>query len=657
MNADYAAVIAAFFLLHAIVTAQELQTLPSCPLYTEFTSSDVVVEFFGCPLGLDQVDLDILSVKFLQTYNRINAFDSNDLCDAFFRQIVSVQAVLDPNFNVDFDRRELKEEESEEEQEEWDEDESGNESDDEDVNEGSNAAVNKAIKVVVNEDSNESGNGDESVESRTGSSVEQCPGSFEIRFQIVARCRGCDLNTVTLFDEEEDVNFFEGFDEDRRLQDQDAQVFHPLLRSHSRKLQRNLCQCPIDPKYRAVTEKEMEKAYDEVLEKGFNLGIGLPQLSVKDVIEIEQVTCAPMKNNFETTIDLSFGTDSIDNTVPPEILDALSQSFQMSYNSLTERFCDPFFRQVEAIQVLKHGVTPARQLRPTPFFRPSFLANFTSTFTFNFVFTFTFFLTGVCRGCPPKSLLFDDAARRRSLMTHNELTRAPPQHGRFLQQSNAQESATCYCAAVNFVDGAPTEREFSERYNHDVQLLSALAGNQYTIAALNEQVDSTVVTTSPRTALQCNSAAECVASKEGSVCINNECLHDGNPRFTLTWTGDDDLDLSVITPFGTKVWYQHNFDATTNGAFDTGYVQDVYGSHVESVYFPVGPEGKYRILVSQYKEQGEGDDEWVLEVVVNGMIAMQLNGKGAEFDEEEGGIIYHHGGQQEQQVAADDPWN
>jgi hypothetical protein len=245
-------------------------------------------------------------------------------------------------------------------------------------------------------------------------------------------------------------------------------------------------------------------------------------------------------------------------------------------------------------------------------------------------------------------------------MAIDEVTSSPTHNGNLLQELNdrsLQASTSCYCAAVEFVDGAPTEREFSERYNQDVQLAAAsnlFGGSQYTITFLNEHVDPNLVTSPPRTYHYCDTAAECIAANQGSVCVSNECLRDGNPRFTLTWTGDDDLDLSVVTPAGVNISYQNDFDATTNGAFDTGFVQDVYGSHVESIYFPTGLGGTYHIFVAQFAEQGEGDDNWTLQVFVGGAMVGEISGEGSDADEENGGIIYDH---TQQTLTASQMWS
>ena len=53
-------------------------------------------------------------------------------------------------------------------------------------------------------------------------------------------------------------------------------------------------------------------------------------------------------------------------------------------------------------------------------------------------------------------------------------------------------------------------------------------------------------------------AAECVIDdhcRENDFCFENRCIVDGTPRFTLSWEGDDDLDLSVNPPVGSRVDY------------------------------------------------------------------------------------------------------
>ena len=130
---------------------------------------------------------------------------------------------------------------------------------------------------------------------------------------------------------------------------------------------------------------------------------------------------------------------------------------------------------------------------------------------------------------------------------------------------------------------------------------------------VNEQITGPTVSQNPR--VECVVAKDCINSKKGTLCVNNACLHDGNPRITLTWVGDDDLDLSVYTPGGVKIAYDADFDPKTGGSFDTLFSQEVLAPHVESIFFPIsgGPSGTYRIMVDSYEERGLPDD-WTIEV-------------------------------------------
>ena len=159
--------------IESLEIGAELEDTPSCPAFSTFTTSDVVVEFFGCPVNLQQDDLDILADRFVKTYNRINGLNSR-LCDRFFREIMSATAVLSDDYDVQ--------------------------------NNGRAADVGRQM-----EDANlKFPMGGRSLQE---DGVFECPDYFEIRFDVTARCRGCDVDTITLFDEEEDVNFFESFDD------------------------------------------------------------------------------------------------------------------------------------------------------------------------------------------------------------------------------------------------------------------------------------------------------------------------------------------------------------------------------------------------------------------------------------------------------------
>ena len=232
----------------------------------------------------------------------------------------------------------------------------------------------------------------------------------------------------------------------------------------------------------------------------------------------------------------------------------------------------------------------------------------------------------------------DDAARRRLTIDDAMPSLTPHRKGRRLQQGSQ-----CFCAAVNRIDGAPTAREFGERYNSDVRGLAIqdmLGGSNYVVTSLGEDKSNNVATQPPR-GTQCNINADCIAANQGANCVNNQCLHDGNPRITLTWEGDDDLDLIVMTPDGTTIWYQNDFDSVSRGTFDTGYVQDVSGQHVESVYFPQGPVGEYRIIVSSFEKRGDAD-KWTIEVFEGDVSVLNLQGDGSSEESDDEGIVYFY---------------
>jgi len=91
-----------------------------------------------------------------------------------------------------------------------------------------------------------------------------------------------------------------------------------------------------------------------------------------------------------------------------------------------------------------------------------------------------------------------------------------------------------------------------------------------------------------------------------------------------------------------QIWYNKKFDSATNGVFDTSYVQDTLGNHVESIYFPLSgtaPAGKYRITVSSY-DQINTADNWKVEVFTNGGVTPILVQTGTGTREN---IIYQLG--------------
>jgi hypothetical protein len=225
-----------------------------------------------------------------------------------------------------------------------------------------------------------------------------------------------------------------------------------------------------------------------------------------------------------------------------------------------------------------------------------------------------------------------DDASRRQLSFSLDTT----QHSRFFDENNyrrMQNGGSCYCAAVSSTaNSAPTDREFTERYSLDVQNLydTGSLTNRYVISSFEEE--NTGATSNVRK--ECDTDADCIASGAGSLCVSNECLNEGNPRVTLTWFGDDDLDLSVFTPSGDQIWYLRDYDEKTKGVFDTGFSQDVEADHVESIFFPLSgsaPGGTYKISVNTHQQRGTAD-RWLLQVLMNGQPIMSESGVGTRDD-------------------------
>lgn len=110
---------------------------------------------------------------------------------------------------------------------------------------------------------------------------------------------------------------------------------------------------------------------------------------------------------------------------------------------------------------------------------------------------------------------------------------------------------------------------------------------------------------------ECCLDSDCDSDSE--ICVQRICIDEGFPRITLTWSGDDDLDLSVVSPNGVVLSGQNTFDSVSGGRFDSDGDQSEFGLHVETVYFPdIG--GSFKFFVTSVNTRGVGPDEWNLAV-------------------------------------------
>jgi hypothetical protein len=103
-----------------------------------------------------------------------------------------------------------------------------------------------------------------------------------------------------------------------------------------------------------------------------------------------------------------------------------------------------------------------------------------------------------------------------------------------------------------------------------------------------------------------NNAANCggcgMLCGATQACVNGMCVGEGNLRVSLTWSRPGDMDLHVLTPNGSHIYYSNKGpDATTQfGQLDA---DDLTGTGPENIFWDVGvvpPSGTYNICVVPY---------------------------------------------------------
>ena len=110
---------------------------------------------------------------------------------------------------------------------------------------------------------------------------------------------------------------------------------------------------------------------------------------------------------------------------------------------------------------------------------------------------------------------------------------------------------------------------------------------------------------------------ECCINKDCPVhnrCVSRSCIDEGYPRFTLSWVGDDDYDLFVVTPSGFTLSFDNDLDEETGGRVGEPTTQNSDGYHVENVFFPLNgsaPVGTYEFFVRPISTVGV-EDTWTL---------------------------------------------
>ena len=93
----------------------------------------------------------------------------------------------------------------------------------------------------------------------------------------------------------------------------------------------------------------------------------------------------------------------------------------------------------------------------------------------------------------------------------------------------------------------------------------------------------------------------------------------------------DDLDLHVITPGGSEIWFDNPRDPASGGFLDLDIIPSVFDRTdfwVENIVFPVDgstPDGIYTFFVLNYEQIGTADG-WTLSVWDSDVLKRTLNG-------------------------------
>jgi len=141
--------------------------------------------------------------------------------------------------------------------------------------------------------------------------------------------------------------------------------------------------------------------------------------------------------------------------------------------------------------------------------------------------------------------------------------------------------------------------------------------------------NSTTTTTPRTTTTTTNTTVPITTPVTGP---NGQRLGTGAVQVTLTWSTVADLDLHVLEPDGTEIYYG-NKTANDGGTLDVdsnGGCQNLTTSPVENVYWSnPPPAGTYTARPTYYGEcggSGSGPQSFTLTVKINGQVVLQRQG-------------------------------
>lgn len=127
------------------------------------------------------------------------------------------------------------------------------------------------------------------------------------------------------------------------------------------------------------------------------------------------------------------------------------------------------------------------------------------------------------------------------------------------------------------------------------------------------------------TDFECCTDSDC---NNGESCANKNCVQDGSLRFTLTWVGQNDIDLRVQPPEGDLIYFQNPFDPVSGGTLESDVDPSGFGYYAENIYFldATVPQGMYTYGVSG------ASHAWELFVYRDGELAQMHSGVGLSSD-------------------------
>ena len=113
----------------------------------------------------------------------------------------------------------------------------------------------------------------------------------------------------------------------------------------------------------------------------------------------------------------------------------------------------------------------------------------------------------------------------------------------------------------------------------------------------------------------CTETLECVP---GSMCFNEFCVGSGNLRTSLAFYEDTDLDLHLVTPTGSHIYFGNDY--ADGGELDVDQCIDYCGpgAHVENIVFAGSPpSGTYEVWIENY--DGRAPANFSIEIAGSGL--------------------------------------